>query len=155
MIPSKQIQYYCRAIKQTFGLFDHYFIVIDNYEIHMGFYRPGKILPKGTTKNAHLIAVGTICLDCYTELVTNINMQEDLRLTKYYPVLNCESLTMGLSIQSTVSIISIPIIVMFLIKHQWLYALISLLIAFSIILLYSKYRYTHTKNVKCKHLKSF
>lgn len=147
----KTIEYHCRAIKSSFGIFDHYFIVIDDFEIHMGWYMPGKILPKNTTKNSHLVAVKKICVYCYNKITANLNLSEDARLINYYPFLNCESLTTGFSVQA-LAFLAIPMIIVFALSMQFLYMLIVILTTFLFILIYSKYMYSRTKYITCKHI---
>lgn len=47
----------CQALRRTWGLIDHYFLVIGEHEYHMGgSYSKGAVLPIGTT-----ISIGTRC----------------------------------------------------------------------------------------------
>lgn len=147
----KTIEYHCRAIKSSFGILDHYFIVVDNYEIHMGWYRPGKILPKNTTKNSHVVAVKKVCMYCYNKIATNLNTSEDSRLIGYYPFLNCESLSTGFSVQA-LAFLAIPPLVVLALRMQIFYMFLVLVGTLLFVLLYSKYMYSRTRQKTCKHL---
>lgn len=146
------VEYRCRAIRAACGLFDHYFIVVDNYEIHWGSYKLGRILPDGTTKNSHLIARKRVCVECYNKLMTTIKSHDDKRLNQYYPLLNCETLTMGFSIQALIVTVSLFVIGILVMRFQILLAIILFLLAILSLLLYSKYLYSRTKHLTCKHI---
>lgn len=148
-----KIEYRCRAIKNTLGIFDHYFLVIGDHEIHMGFYQTGKILPKNTTKGAHIVAEKELCELCYNKIIADINLKEDVRLIAYYPLLNCETLATGFSIQS-LAFLSLPIIFCCLIKGLLFYACLVVLCTILVILMYSKYVYSRTNKLKCFHLEN-
>lgn len=147
----KRVEYRCQAQSSSFGLIDHYFLVIDDKEYHLGFYRKGNVLPKGTTKGSHTIAVKDLCTLCCTKLFANLKLQEDKRLIAYFPFLNCETLATGFSVQS-LGFLSIPLILILLVKGLFLYALLVLLSTFVILLCYSKFTYCRTKQTTCKHL---
>lgn len=149
--PTYKIEYRCRAIKNTFGIFDHYFLVVDNKEIHMGFYRSGKILPINSTKGAHIVAEKKLCAMCYNKIIADINLREDVRLISYYPMLNCETLSTGFSVQS-LAFLSLPIAILLLIKGFVLYACLIFLVTLLVLLLYSKFVYSRTVKLKCAHV---
>lgn len=149
----RTIEYRCRAIKNTLGIFDHYFLVIDDKEIHMGFYQTGKILPKDTTKGAHIVAEKALCEFCYNKIIADINLKEDVRLISYYPLLNCETLATGFSVQS-LAFLSLPVIVLCLIKGLLFYAFLIVLCTILVVLMYSKYVYSRTTKLKCCHIDS-
>lgn len=150
-VPLKTVEYKCQALKNSFGLIDHYFIVIDDKEFHLGEYRFGKILPNGTTKGAHVVERRDICIECYNKIIADFNFREDRRLITYYPMLNCESLSTGFSSQSLV-FLAIPFIGIMLIKGQLIYAILIFLLAIICLLWYSKYMFSDTKKSKCMHL---
>lgn len=152
MEPYKIVEIHCRASKQSFGLIDHYFIVIDNLEYHLGFYRSGRVLPKGTTKGSHVVYERQICKHCYDNIHFDIKFREDCRLFSYYPLLNCETLVTGISLQS-LAFFAIPFIGLFLIRGCFMYALIVFLITILYLLALSKYNYSRTRKQACLHIK--
>nr|WAQ80243.1 Ac81-like protein [Oryctes rhinoceros nudivirus]WDA64461.1 Ac81-like protein [Oryctes rhinoceros nudivirus]WDA64574.1 Ac81-like protein [Oryctes rhinoceros nudivirus]WDA64696.1 Ac81-like protein [Oryctes rhinoceros nudivirus] len=152
--PFKIVELRCQATRRSYGLFDHYFYVIDDKEVHMGIYRKGRILPNGTTKGSHIITTYEICNLCYDKLMLNLISNDDMRLfSSYFPILNCESLCTGFSIQSAM-IISIPFIVVLIIKGYYLWAVILFLASIVVLLAYSKYLFSRTRDKKCSHLES-
>lgn len=146
----KRIELRCQATKKSYGLLDHYFYVIDDTEVHMGTYKKGKILPKGTTKGSHIAAFYDICKACYDKIILDLSLNDDIRLFNYFPILNCESLCTGFSIQSAM-IISVPFIIILLIKGLYLWAIILLLASIVCLLAYSKYMFSHTFTKNCVH----
>lgn len=146
------IEIRCRAIKRVFGLFDHFFMIIDNNEYHFGFYSKGLVLPKGTTKSSHLATIRTICHQCYIKLMIDLEFKEDARLFSYYPILNCETLSYGLSIQTICFLNFLFIPILLLKKHYWLSLVFSLSIII-VLLFFSKYQYSRTLKKNCNHLK--
>lgn len=148
----KRIELRCQATKKSYGFFDHYFIVIDDMELHMGVYKKGKILPKDTTKGSHIVANYELCKACYDKIIVDLKLEEDTRLfNAYFPILNCETLCTGFSFQS-ITIITVPFIFILFIKGLFLWAIILFLVTIVCLLGYSKYTFSHTKNKKCKHL---
>ncbi|AUQ44008.1 putative Ac81-like protein [Esparto virus] len=147
-----KIEIRCRAMKHTFGLFDHYFIVIGDTEYHAGNYKPGKILPLGTTKGAHIVSICEICEICHDKIMAEYYTSEDVRIFHiYFPILNCETLCMGFSIQSLL-FLTIPFLCVFILKGSFLYAIIFILLSIVIVLAHSKYRFSRTNKTKCEHL---
>ncbi|AYP97968.1 Ac81 [Mauternbach virus] len=147
------IEVRCQAMRKTFGLFDHYFIVVNGYEYHSGWYRQGKILKHGTTKGSHLISIRKICNVCYYKMIAEFYVKEDLRIfNAYFPFINCETICMGISVQSLL-FLTIPFICVFVVKGCFLYALIFLLISIVCVLIYSKYQFSRTTKTKCNHLR--
>lgn len=145
------VEYRCRAIQNTLGIFDHYFLVIDKYEIHMGFYKSGKILPRDSTKGAHVVAEKLLCEMCYNKIIADINMREDVRLISYYPLLNCETLATGFSVQSLV-FIAVPMAILLVFKGLVFYAVLVIVLTLLVLLMYSKYVYSRTIKIKCDHV---
>lgn len=150
----KRIQIKCRAINSAYGLFDHYFLAVTNeFELHFGNYKHGKIRAFNYTKNAHVVAERVVCERCYKMLFLDLLFHEDDRILQlYYPFINCETLSMGFSIQSCVLCVGLIIISVSLIKGLWLVAIIALLLSVVILLLYSKYTYSATKHSQCPHV---
>lgn len=141
----------CQALKRTWGLIDHYFLVIGEYEYHMGWYSKGSILPAGTTKGAHVVSVKTICRACYTKIVENYNLREDKRLFDYYPLVNCETLSTGLSVQA-LSFLVLPFVFSLLLAGRLVWAVMLTLAALIFSLMCSKYVFSRTTKYKCRHL---
>lgn len=61
----------CQALRRTWGLIDHYFLVIGEHEYHVG---------GSYSKGAHTIAIKTLCSACYTRTVESYRLCEDRRL---------------------------------------------------------------------------
>lgn len=144
----------CQALKRTWGLIDHYFLVIGEYEYHMGRYSKGSILPVGTTKGAHVVSVKTMCRACYTKIVENYNLREDKRLFDYYPLVNCETLSTGLSVQA-ISFLVLPFVFTLLLLGHLLWAVLLTLAALVFFLMCSKYVFSRTTEHKCRHLQRY
>lgn len=147
-----EIKIYAKAIKKSFGLYDHYFIIIDNHEYHLGCYTKGSKLNAGTTKGAHLITTRKLCHKCFNLLLINLEKKEDQRLFWYYPFINCESLAIGCSLQVLMTC-NIPIAFCLLIKGYFVFAILLILFILTIVLFWSKYLYSRTTFTYCKHLK--
>lgn len=148
----KVVEFYCQATKKFGGLIDHYYVVDGENEIHPRGFKPGEILPKGSTKGAHLVSVNTICDKCYNELMAIFKLKEDVRLfNSFFPFLNCETLCKGFSIQS-LAFIAIPFVIVLIIKGLFLWALVLFLATLIALLIYSKYVFSRTIKTKCKHL---
>lgn len=146
------IQICIRASKNVFGLIDHFFMKIDNFEYHPGFYKSGNILPSGTSNGLHVIETRQVCRLCLIKLILDFKMHEDRRISTWYPFLNCESLTTGISVQSLVLISSLPVIIALIILKRFICLLFFVMLMLIILLLYSKYLYSRSKYSKCPHL---
>lgn len=143
----------CRAMRSTLGLLDHYFLVLGDLEYHMGYYKKGSVLPVGTTKSSHLVCIKRMCVDCYTKIITNYNLREDKRLFNYYPIINCETLSTGISVQS-LAFFSLPFIAALLVNGRILYALLLLMFTIAAFLAYGKFVFSRTETHVCRHLTS-
>lgn len=152
MINSTIIELCVRAEKKSFGLIDHYFMIIDNFEYHPGFYKSGNILPKGFSKGYHVVALKRVCDDCLTKIILDYNLSEDRRISNWYPIFNCESLSTGISVQSIITLVFLPTIVISVFKTHYLLAFIIFLIGIICLLFYSKWIFSHTQIIKCLHL---
>lgn len=148
------VAYYCRAMRPVLGLFDHYFSVFDNeLEIHWGSYHKGRVLPVGTTRNAHLLGVQTMCHACYTKCMWMVNSADDSRLFKWYPLMNCETLTMGVSVQLVIVLTAFMVKLVLLWHNQLLWFFIAVLATLVFLLGYSKYLHSkRPKYFQCVHL---
>lgn len=141
-----------RAEKTSFGLIDHYFMIIDNFEYHPGFYKSGNILPKGYSKGYHVTATKHICTICLNKLILDFNLYEDRRISNWYPIFNCESLSTGISVQSIIMLVFLPTIALSIFKSHYLLAFIVFLIGIISLLFYSKWTFSRTRILKCEHL---
>lgn len=143
----------CQALKRTLGLIDHYYLVIGAYEYHVGgAHSGGSVQPVGTTKGAHTVAVKTVCSACYTRTVENYRRGEDRRLFNYYPLINCETLATGLSLQ-TVSAMAAPFVFVLVTLGRILWAVVLTLAALVFFLSSSKYAFSRTHYQTCRHLR--
>ncbi|AQN78564.1 ACH96134.1 Ac81-like protein [Kallithea virus] len=146
------IEVRCQAMRKSFGLFDHYFLVIKGKEYHAGWYARGMVLDEGTTKGAHTVSVQNICKMCYDKIFAEFYVREDLRIfNAYFPFINCETICMGFSIQSLAFLI-IPFVCTFIAKGLFLYAILLILVTIVLFLIYSKYQFSRTVRTKCSHL---
>lgn len=148
---SYELEFRCVPIKRSLGLFDHYFIIFLEHEYHLGDYKKGTVLPKGTTLNSHLITKKSICQNCLSKILTDIKLLEDRRLF-VYPVINCESLAIGTSIQSLL-IINLSFVITLICLGKIIYGFILFLIIICCLLGWSKYNMSRTYKSKCEHLK--
>lgn len=149
----KTIEYRCQAMRKTLGFVDHYFLVVDDKEYHAGFYKRGKVLPADTTKGYHSVMFVDVCESCYVKIVADYRLEEDIRIFNYFPLLNCETLCRGFSVQS-MALLSLPFVGMLLWKKQFAYAIILLLVVAVAVLSYSKYVFSRCKKTVCTHLKN-
>lgn len=148
----KTIEIKCQAMKKTFGLFDHYFMVIDGVEYHTGAYSGGKILKDGQTKGAHTTSVRKVCKMCYDKIIAEFYVKEDLRLfNTYFPFINCESICEGFSVQSLL-FFTIPFICLGIANGNFILVVIIILVSFLFVLMYSKYKFSRTHKNQCSHL---
>lgn len=146
------VEIHVQALGKTLGLVDHYFMIIGDLEYHLGYYSKGSILAKGSTKGSHCTEIRTLCSECFIKLQADYNSKEDKRMFLYYPIINCETLCTGFSIQG-IALLTIPLICLLLLKHLFFYALILFLIVIIVLLLYSKYNFSKCQHTKCRHLK--
>lgn len=149
----KFIEIRCRASRKYFGLIDHYFYVINGSEYHVGNYKKGKILPINTTKGYHVVSKTSLCDTCHDKIIENYKTKEDNRLFKYYPFINCESLTTGISLQSLLIFGTLPILFISLFKGKFLISILIIFILLTALLMYSKFIYSRTRIDQCSHLK--
>lgn len=148
----KTIEICCVSLKKTLGLADHYFIIIDDFEYHLGFYSKGLVLPKGSTKGSHIICIKRVCSDCYEKFNHDFETKEFQRLFCFYPLINCESLATGISVQ-IICMLHLSVALVLVLYKKYLLSIILILILLCISLLFSKYNYSRTVKKKCKHLK--
>lgn len=143
-----------RAIKHSFGLFDHWFIDVPdkNLEIHPGNYEFGTHLTSGTTKNAHIYCTKTVCMKCLDHILKDT---VDLKYLFYYPFINCETLAShhftNMAISTQLILLSVVVIsfTLGLFNVIFFYIMVLFIIIY---LLYSKYLYSTSKNYTCLHL---
>lgn len=138
----------CQALRRTWGLVDHYFVVIGDREYHPG---EGTIRPAGATAGAHTVVVKTVCRACYEKILTNYDLREDRRLFEYYPLVNCETLSTGLSVQS-LSFLAVPFVMTLALTGRPLWSLVLALFSLVFFLWYSKYVFSRTKRQTCRHI---
>lgn len=150
----KTIEICCVSLKKTFGLVDHYFVILDNFEYHLGFYKKGLVLPKGSTKGAHIICKKRICSNCYEKFNHDFETKEFQRLFYFYPLINCESLATGISFQ-IICLLHLSVVGVLVYYKKYLLAIILFLVLLCCSLLFSKYNYSRTVLTKCKHLQTF
>lgn len=147
-----RIEVRVQALKSVFGLIDHYYMILDDKEYHPGMYAPGSILPKDSTKGYHVAAIRTVCQLCHDKLVLNLNAREDKRIWSFFPLLNCESISTGFSIQSVVLVLILPIVTMLLLQRKILITVIAVLLGLLVHLSVSKYMFSRTVKTRCSHL---
>lgn len=148
---SHHVEIRVRATKSSFGLIDHYYMILNDQEYHPGCYAKGSILPKDTTKGYHVAAIRTICQTCYDKIILNFNAREDKRIWSLYPFLNCESFSTGFSIQS-LGLLAAPLIGMLIYQKKYIVAVIVLLLCLIAHLSISKFTFSRTFRGKCSHL---
>lgn len=147
-----KIELCVRAEQKSFGLIDHYFMIFDEFEYHPGFYKSGNILPKGFSKGYHVAAIKRVCRDCLNKIILDYNLSEDRRISNWYPIFNCESLSTGISVQSIIMLVFTPTILISIVKVHFTLAIIVLLIGVLCLLFYSKWTFSRTRMLKCEHL---
>ncbi|KAI5630640.1 Ac81-2 [Venturia canescens] len=145
------IEVRCQAEHSAWGFSDHYFLVIGNLEYHLGVYVKGSILPVNSTKGSHLVCEKTVCKECYTRIVNLYESKEDKRLFGFYPLINCESLVTGFSSQA-MFMAFLPFIAVLALSGRFLYAILLTLVGFTMYFACSKYVFSRTQKVSCRHL---
>lgn len=145
------VEIWCRPTHRLFGLLDHFYIVLNDNEHHLGFYKEGSVLPKGTTQSSHLVSIRTICHQCYLKLLIDLELREDVRFFYFYPILNCETLVNGLSVQ-TIFLLNLIFVPVLMWKKLYWFALLTTLIIIIATLIYSKLHYKETCYTKCIHI---
>ena len=145
------IEIRCRASSSALGLVDHYFLAIGSHEYHMGYYTKGSILPVGTTKGYHVVSERRICEECLNGIVNFYNLKEDKRLFAFYPFINCESLSTGVSVQS-LFFLACPFVLGLVVSGFLLYAFILILLVIIAFLAWSKFVYSRTVKSVCSHI---
>lgn len=148
-----EIEIYSIAQRATFGLIDHYFLMIPMYqlEFHLGIYSRGLILPAGRTVGAHLCGRKLVCDSCFVKLMHDLESGEYNRLIGYFPFVNCETLTTGISVQSIILINSIFVYASFAFGKFKMGFFISVVLLLCL-LLFSKYNFSRTYKFKCPHM---
>jgi hypothetical protein len=143
-----------RAIKPSFGVFDHWFFDIPDkdLEIHPGNYKFGTHLKHGTTKNAHIYMELALCEECLNRLLRHtLSLYEVF----YYPFINCETLTacharlFPVSMQVLLGTGIIISAVGMIFNFNYLYLVLLLVIVY---LVYTKYLYSTMSKVSCGHI---
>lgn len=147
----RMVEVRVQALRRTFGIIDHYYLVIEGMEYHPGYYKRGNFLPLGTTANYHVVARRRVCLDCYNKIIADFNLREDKRIGSFYPFLNCESLATGFSLQS-LGFLAVPFVAGFLLLGRFLLAVVTFLLALLYLLLVGKYTISRTVRARCRHL---
>lgn len=140
-----------RAIRSSMGLFDHYFIIVDEYEYHLGGYRGKVKMPKGTTVNSNLCNLRSVCRHCHAKIMYNIESGEYDKLFKFFPFINCETLACGISTQA-LFVLPVPFVCGLLYYGKVLLAIVLLLSTLVVLLWSSKYRLSKTLQSRCEHL---
>lgn len=148
---STKIEVYVKSIKKTYGLFDHYYIVIGDYEYHLGYYKKGSILPIGSTKNSKLLEIKTICSLCYEKFLHDFSSNEFQRLFIFYPFVNCESLTTGISTQM-ICVLNFFIPITFCVLGLYMRAFLSLILIIITTIITKQIKYMKTTIKHCPHL---
>jgi hypothetical protein len=145
-----------RRIKQSLGIFEHWFIDIPSkdIEIHPGLYNLGTHLKHGTTKNALNYLEYTICENCFKCLVKSTFNLADVF---YYPIINCESLTsyycdtFPISAQLLFALAIVTALFLVFLNKLFIFVAILLFIGY---LLYQNYISSRTYKKECNHLAS-
>lgn len=134
-------------------IFDHYFIVYDGMEYHLGTYKRGNVLPAGTTENSNLVYRDYLCTDCSDRLGRELDASKyrDRTVFKFFPFVNCETLVCGFSVQSTFTL-AVPCVLTLIYFGKIVYAILLFMTALVLMLWSSKYALGSAKIRKCEHL---
>lgn len=147
--PPKIIELRCTPQKNTLGLVDHYYMVLDGVEYHVDLNSTQKQLPEGTTRRSHTVEYRGACSMCYDRQLGTYFTVADI--FKYFPWFNCETICMGFSFQS-LFLLTVPFIVALFLSHNYLCCVIFMLLVAIAFLLFSKYNYSRTKYALCPHI---
>lgn len=138
-------------IKKSFGFLDHYYFVINGMEYHPGRYSLGNILPLNTTKNSFVVYKKMMCSDCFHNIIHNFNLSEDTRVVKYFPFINCESLSMGISCQS-LGFLAIPFLLVGILRRSLIWVCYIMLLTCLYLMGIGRYMRLRTRYGSCRHL---
>lgn len=145
--------YICKSVSDNF-IISHYFYIINNSEYHLGKYPKGRILPKGTTKPYTVIGEKTLCNECYNEFLSKFDAGADKKMFYIgYPLINCESLICGISLQILMLTITIGFASVSFLKYGLKISVIVFIIFLVIYLIIERFRQMYYITVSCKHIK--
>lgn len=143
-----------KPIAKTFGLIKHYFIRLEHpeLEIHPGQYKKGTHHNLEFTKGFEIYIKKIMCRECLQKLLKESN---DMKMYWYYPFINCETLTKGLTGQFAISnqIVLLVLLILFLIVSfccNYIYLLGVMVVL--LVILYNNYLSSGTSLLVCHHL---
>ena len=140
-------------ISRKYGLYDHYFLVYDNIEHHLGEYDLGNILPLGTTVGSHCTEKYLMCKSCFEDFKYKLCCKVDRVLfNTWYPLVNCETLSMGVGISIIICLVGTVFSISQLLMRNYMIAFIIILITIIVYLMYSKYQYSKCSVGECAHI---
>lgn len=156
-----------KPIKSVFGIYNHYFLLIEeiDMEIHPGHYKYGVYMRAGSTKGYSVESNVMLCPLCLNGL---INLVRTLEEVWFYPYINCETLSKGLTIGKkaisnqlvlTVFILQSYILLIFERCLPTVYKVITFIIISIVVLLFVMInmcprRLLETKFAACEHVES-
>lgn len=153
-IVSTKIEVCEKVIRQSFGFVKHYFLRIPEIgiEIHPGHYTRGTHHNLDTTKNYRVYATKIVCPGCLSELQQESN---DMSYVWYYPFINCETLTKGLTGQVAISIqvvlyVLLALCIIASIFKSVLYVFAILVVALGLV--YNNYLNCGSRLFVCHHI---
>lgn len=153
-----RVVYVCYGkIDRSFGLFNHYFIRIPhmNLEIHPGRYEYGTHHTLGYySKPSSILRVLTICDAC-----VDILIQRSYRVHRwwgYFPLINCETLTKGLTFAppiSTQAVLGVGILLTAMLSIFSPALLIIAVVLFMLLLVYNNTE-PSAQHTTCQHVRT-
>lgn len=143
---------FCIVPMKSLVFLDHFFIIIQDKEYHLGGYEKGKFLDRGTTTGYTVYSTKLICSQCFDYFKLNLKYEEDYRLFNHYPIINCESLNLGYSINTLLISTSVFTIAASIIYRNFNYLSLVLLVIFIFHCIYRYFLYTFKTKNYCLHL---
>lgn len=150
------IAIYTKYVKNTFGILVHNYFAIPqlHLEIHPGRFYYGTHHDYGKfKKRSECVKVMKFCELCVDYLLEKSTDLDDIW---WYPILNCETLTRGLTQHIPISfqtILITCIFTTFIIGIQKVHLLLVVILFIIMLLIYNNTHYKMLKN-KCIHLQS-
>lgn len=156
MLEKIKMEIRAKIINKSFKLFEHYYIVLGNNEMeyHINKFGPPLIKKPDKTKNNYRVVENfLICPDCEYKLIAYYKQNHHLIMQSFYPLINCETLVCGISIQTYLLFFISPILISLCVHKKYLLFLIGLIITLIILYLIRFIRFEKnmfSKNI-CPH----
>lgn len=149
-----QTIYICRSISPN-KITNHYFYIINDKEYHLGKYPSGRILPINTTLPRTIIGEKVLCKKCFDDFIIKFDEGYDKKLFHYgYPIINCESIICGISLQIIMAIIAVVVVGLTFFKtYSLILTILSFIIMLFIYLFLDRMKQSYYIKTSCKEIR--